>query len=250
MREWDNSNKVLPGVTPLEIIHEASTKKLSTEDGDRISLTFHRPLSEQEIAAFEARLPCPLPPEIRELLKFCKGFTGGATDFVDFTGQDCVFDHPAFPHGLPIAPDGFGNFWVVDLVPESKCWGPIYFVCHDPPIVLYQSASLEDFLTELFKKCIPPRKSAIDDVHDDRLFQVWRNNPGALTRDECLRSRDDHLRAFSAQLDAFFLVIDLRNAVVGSGFSWGRYGPNTVVRRYGTFSIFAYQRPTACMNKS
>ena len=49
-------------------------------------------------------------------------------DVVDFTGSQCSFQHDEiFPHGLPIAADGYGNFWVIDLLPSSADWGPIYF---------------------------------------------------------------------------------------------------------------------------
>ena len=82
------------------------------------------------------------------------------------------------PSGLPIAADGYGNFWVVDLTPDSTEFGPIFYACHDAPIILYQSDSLADFLTELFKMCSPPHESLIDDVHEDRLYHVWRTNPG------------------------------------------------------------------------
>jgi hypothetical protein len=147
-----------------------------------------------------------------------------------------------FPHGIPIAGDGFGNYWIVDLFPQSTSWGPIYYWCHDAPVVLYQSPSLEHFLTELFKLSEPPYKSLIDDVHEDRLFQVWNENPGVMSQEECLRSHDHELQAFAEQLDPSFQIIDLRNAQVGFGFSWGRYGPRTVIRRHGSIPIFAYQR--------
>ena len=111
---------------PLEVILDAQTKLLTTEDDDPDPLELSRGLSQEELSAFESELPCKLPAEINELLLYCRGFTGGATDFVDFTGRDCNFEHEeVFPNGLPIAADGFGNFWVVDLLPASTTWGPI-----------------------------------------------------------------------------------------------------------------------------
>jgi cell wall assembly regulator SMI1 len=229
-------------MTPLELLLDASRKTLTTEDEEPVQLELRPPLSEAGIAEFETRLPCPIPAEIRELLAYCKGFAGGATDFVDFTGEECSFEQKeVFPYGLPIAADGYGNFWVVDLLPESKAWGPIYFACHDPPVILYQSPSLAHFLTQLFKLNVPPYESLINDVHEDRLFEVWRKNPGVMSHGECLGSLDHDLRAFAEQLAPSFQVIDLRNAQIGFGFSWGRYGPYTVVRRRGRLPIFAYQ---------
>ena len=230
-------------MTPVDLIKGACAEPLTTEDGDPVPRELQPPLSDDEIASFQKRLPCPLPDDIRALLLFCRGFTGAAADFVDFTGSDCMFeDEAAFPHGLPIAADGFGNFWVVDLSPTSTTWGPIYFACHDAPVILYQSPSLENFLSELFKMSLPPYKSLVDDVHEDRLFEVWRKNPEVMTHEECVASKDPELKAFAQKLGPSFQIIDLRDAKVGFGFSCGRYGPKTVGRRHGTAPIFAYQR--------
>lgn len=230
-------------MTVLQVVKQACTSPLVTEDGDATPIRLRPPLSAKEIAEFESDLPCPLPNDIRELLAFCQGFEGGAADHVDFTGGFPFGLESVFPYGLPIAADGYGNFWVVDLLPTSTIWAPIYFACHDAPVILYQSPSLEHFLTELFRCSVPPHESLVHDVHDDRLFDVWRKNPGVISRDDGTRSSDADLRSFALELDASFQIIDLRDAPVGFGFSWGRYGPNTVVRRFGTLPIFAYQKP-------
>jgi hypothetical protein len=158
-------------------VREALTRPLVSEDGEPVRLELLPPLSDSERTAFEGRLPCPLPSEVRELLSVCSGFEGSAVDLVDFTGVRCLFTYEAvFPHGLPIAADGFGNFWVVDLLPTSQGWGPIYFACHDAPVIL-------------------------------------------------------------------------REPQLGFGFSWGRYGPSTVVRRHESLPLFAYQAPQGLLNR-
>lgn len=229
-------------MTPSEIIQRAQATTLVDEDGEAIALQLLPPLSAAQIDAFAAKLPCPLPDDIRRLLAFCRGFTG-TVDIVDFTGEQCSFEQEEiFPHGLPIAGDGYGNFWVVDLLPSSGTWGPIYFACHDAPVILYQSTSLESFLSDLFKFSQPPHQSVIDDVHEDRLFDVWRKNPGVQSYEDVVKSTDPSLRAFAASLDPIFEFVDLRDAAVGFGFSWGRYGPKTVIRRAGELPIFAVQK--------
>ena len=147
-----------------------------------------------------------------------------------------------FPSGLPIAGDGFGNFWVLDLTLDDVETAPVFFVCHDPPVILYQSPDIGDFLYEAFRMLVPPHASAVDDVHEDRLFNVWRNNPGTLERSTALAS-DERLSAFAAELDDSFTFVDLRSSPVGMGFSWGRYGPRTDVRRHGDERLFAYAPP-------
>lgn len=228
-------------MTPLDLIRDAMNKEFRSEDGETLKLKLLPGLSESEIAAFESGLPCPLPPEIRDLIKFCRGFND-LLESISFTGMEGGFGlESIFPHGLSIAHDGYGNYWVVDLLPDSKNFGPIYFACHDAPVILFQSPSLEHFLTEIFKMFTPPFKSLIYDVHEDRIFDVWRKNSNVLSHDECFASSDPQLSAFAKELDSSYQVVDLRNPCVGFGFSWGRHGPKTVIRRFGMEPIFAYQ---------
>lgn len=234
-------------MTPLELVRDAMNTEFRTGAGEVIDLKFLPGLSEDEVAAFEAKLPCKLSTEIRELLRHSCGFDNFLIS-VNFTGVEFNFDS-VFPHGLPIAHDGSGNFWAVDLLPNSTSFGPIYFACHDPAIILFQSPSLEHFLIETFKLFIPPIKSLIDDVHEDRFFDVWAKNPQVLTHAECVASSDPQLSAFAKELDASFQIIDLRNAPVGFGFSWGRYGANTVIRRFGMEPIFAYQKKSGFLKR-
>ena len=230
-------------MTSLEILRQAQADTLFDEDGQVVILELLPGLSQSELDDFSRQVPCRIPPDIAELLSECRGFYG-TIEQVDFTGRDILFEfEPAFPYGLPIAADGYGNFWVVDLHPRTAKWGPIYFVCHDAPVILYQADSLEQFLSELFRMFKPPHQSLVDDVHEDRLARVWQTNPGVLSHEQCLRSDDPALSAFARELDESFQVIDLRRAKPGDGFSWGRYGPKTVVKRFGTHAVFAYERP-------
>lgn len=230
-------------MTPLEIIRQAQADTLIDEDGQVVDLELLPGLSHTELRDFARRVPCPVPQEIEELLSACRGFYG-TIEQVDFSGIDLGFAfEAAFPFGLAFAADGFGNFWVVDLHPHRAKWGPIYFACHDAPVILYQADTVEEFLSELFKMFKPPHESLIDDVHEDRLARVWQTNPGVLSYEQCLQSDDPILSAFTRELDDSFQVIDLRQAKPGDGFSWGRYGPRTVVKRYGAHAVFAYKKP-------
>ena len=63
-----------------------------------------------------------------------------------------------------------------------------------------------------------------------------------LSYEQCLQSVDPVLSNFARYLDESFQIIDLRQSKPGDGFSWGRYGPRTVVKRFGTLAMFAYQK--------
>jgi hypothetical protein len=236
-------------VTPLEIIRQAQAETLIDEDGHVVTLELLPGLSHTELQDFAGQVPCRIPPEVMELMRSCRGFYG-TVEQVDFTGRDLMFEfEAAFPYGLPIAADGYGNFWVVDLHPDATMWGPIYFACHDAPVILYQSGTLEQFLGELFRMFRPPHQSLIDDVHEDRLANVWQTNPGVLPYEQCLRSEDPILSAFAGELDESFQIIDLRLAKPGDGFSWGRYGPKTQIERFGTHAVFAYKKPKSIISR-
>jgi hypothetical protein len=98
------------------------------------------------------------------------------------------------------------------------------------------------FIEEAIKLGNEPWKSEIDDVHEQLADRIWRDNPGVMGFQSCIESADAELRSFAEPLDATWEFIDLRSAKTGDGFSWGRYGPKTQNRRYGSKRIFACQK--------
>jgi hypothetical protein len=228
---------------PLEAIRRAQGTRLVDEDGDEVEFELAPALPPADIERLADEVGVPLSRELRALLERTAGIDGGPLEPIDFTGRSLSFGAPeTFPSGLPIAGDGFGNFWVLDLTPADVETAPVFFACHDPPVILYQSPDIGDFLHEAFRMLVPPHASAVDDVHEDRLFNVWRDNPGTLEHSAALAS-DESLSAFAAGLDDRFTFVDLCSSPVGMGFSWGRYGPRTDVRRHRHERLFAYARP-------
>ncbi len=215
--------------------------KLQDEDENPIVLKLLPPLSEEELQKLQASLPCPIPAEAEELFRYCRGFDG-ILESLDFSGLSNGFGlEEIFPHPIPIAHDGFGNYWIVDLTKESTTWGPIYFACHDAPVIVFQTNNLAHFISEVLRLGSPPWKSEIDEVHERHMSRIWKENLGMMSHEQCLQSGDNDLIEFAKTLGPSFLYIDLRNAQTGDGFSWGRYGPRTVNRRYGEKPIFAYE---------
>lgn len=230
-------------MTAIEHIKAAQKSGLVDRDGDPVVLELAPGLDAHEIDALEKEVGQALPEELRSLLSFCSGI-GGCLDGIDFTGRGMAFEHnEVFPNGLPIACDGFGNFWVLDITPQTTKTAPVFFACHDAPVVLYQSSDLASFLAEVFRMSTPPHRSMVDDVHQDRLFEVWRKNPGVMEQSVAAASTDPALRAFAETLPDGFQIVDLRKASPGMGFSWGRCGPRTELRRHGHDRIFGYAKP-------
>jgi cell wall assembly regulator SMI1 len=229
-------------VDAIDEIRRAQAAELVDEDGNEVALELEPGLAEAEIDELEAEVGAPLPGELRRLLAFTAGIDG-VLESVDFTGrsQDLGLED-IFPSGLPFAHDGYGNFWVLDLGPERTDTARIFFACHDAPVVLFQSPDLGHFLHETFRMYVPPHASLVDDVHEDRLFRVWRENPGEIDHAAALAA-DASLREFASGLDERFTFVDLREPEIGMGFSWGRHGPRTEVRRHGYELLFAYAPP-------
>jgi SMI1 / KNR4 family (SUKH-1) len=127
---------------------------------------------------------------------------------VELSGEELCFAEGAFgldltgiaPDGLPIATDGFGNHWIVDVRDGRPA--EVLFIAHDPPVVLLQARGLGDFLVQWFETGLDPdQDSPLDAVHE-AANEVWRRPPD--------------------QWDA-------RTAEPGTGIPWA--GPHAAVRQ-------------------
>jgi cell wall assembly regulator SMI1 len=227
----------------IEFLEQIKGTVLVNEDGVRSEVRLLPPLSAQELATLSEKIPCPIPPEIRALLAFARGFEGTWLGEVEFGNSAGPFGLDGiFPHALELATDGAGNYWVVDLAAGSQSWGPIFYACHDAPVVVYQAESLLHFVKEIVRGANEPWQSEVNDVCGRLSDFMWIENPGVLSYAHCSQSTDQEIRMFAESLDESWQFIDLRNPVLGDGFSWGRYGPKTVVRRFGEKRLFAYQK--------
>jgi hypothetical protein len=214
--------------------------RMVDEDGEEDTLRLLPAATPQELASLEAGLPCPLPASVRELLAFTRGFENGPLESVDFAGPPGGFGmEEIFPHALPLAHDGSGNYWIADLHADSTDWAPIYFACHDPPVIAFQSNSLEHFIAEILRLANPPRESDVETVRVHVVMDIWRGNPGTIPVRVASSSDDAVLRSFATSLDDSYMIIDLRTAKIGDGFSWGRYGPRTRLVRHAKQPVFA-----------
>ena len=72
----------------------------------------------------------------------------GMLEQIDFTRRSFRdgWKDVLLPYRHPNAHDGCANFWVVDPQLGSDNWGPIYFCCHDAPVMLFEAAPLQQFV--------------------------------------------------------------------------------------------------------
>jgi hypothetical protein len=189
--------------------------------------------TEEEIELFASELPRPLPDDIRELLRFSRGLEGGPIDRIDFLGED-THGGQMLLYPLAIYPDGLGNAWMLDLDPAVEAWGPVYYWCHDPPVLIYQCADLTEFLLAIGREAESPGDNPIDEVASGAAWNVWRNSP------EAAASPDEALRSFAEGLGPDWWLFDFRNAKRGEGFSWGRREIEETAS-HDELPIFAYR---------
>jgi len=229
----------------IDAFREVAGLTVTNEDGNTDVVRLLPPATTAEIAALEASLPAPLPADVREALAFTKGLANGPIERLSLIDPDPggFGLEDVFPHAHAIGHDGFGNYWVVDLLPSSRAWGPIFFACHDPPVVAWQCATVEEFVRAAVQLERPGPRSPIDVVHENVVTALSKRDPDALSHDAASVSTDPLLRELARVCGPEYLVVDLRAPVLGSGFSWGRWGPRTRVRRCGEHRVWAYAPP-------
>ena len=238
-------------VDAVERLRTAATDPgLRDEDGAPVTLDLRPPADEATVAALHDRyaaLGAVVPAELSRLLALTSG-TAALLD-LDLTGERHSIEiAELLPAGHPVAADGFGNFWLLDLTPDTVETAPVFFACHDAPVLLVQAETLAGFVDQAVGALEPDRETGrdttVDDVHEDRLFQVGRRAPGAMPWQAAMASGDHALREFAASLDDSWTIVDLRRREVGMGVAWGAHGPRTRLARYGWERIFAYGPPT------
>lgn len=185
-------------------------------------------LDEAGLARVVRKLGCPMPFELEEALRFSSGIKGlsGPIAEVNLAGGISDLEGLA-PHGISIAEDGSGNFYYLEVLTNPTGLGAVYFVSHDPPFVVLQSLSAEEFLQDL------------------RGGTLWtepvRSRPGHTW--EFAQEQDEAFKSFSSTFRSDWIFIDFRDARPGDGFNWARFGPYTRLRRAGRSAIFAMAAP-------
>lgn len=226
-----------------DTLRELAGRRLVDTDGEVTIVELEPPATDEQLRRLEASLPCRLPDEIRDALRVTTGLANGPLETFSLLDLEGFGLEEVFPHAYSVAHDGFGNYWVLDLLPETTDWGPVYYACHDPAVIAYQAPTIESFLRDLVAMAPDDPRSPIDRVHEGGVNRIWRENPGLVSQGAALASADPVLREFASTLPAEAMIADLRDARPGDGFSWGRHGPRTEIRRFGTARVWAVLRP-------
>ncbi len=219
----------------------------------RAAITIRPAAAEEQIARFRSQQPGPLSTEVVELLRFSEGFEVDLRRLLNsrhriptaplrFTGSGglgLLF----LADAVDLLGDGLGNFWVVD-VDANGAWGPVMFVCHDPPVMSVQAQDLATFLLQILDPESSEPTQALKFVHELAVTRIWSEDSWLMGIDEARLSQDQTLLRFANQLTHKFCIADLRSKRIGSGFSWGKAGRSAKVIRDGSELLFAVEKKT------
>lgn len=198
-------------------------------------------LSAQELGQFRKQVGGSIPADIEELLVYSAGFEYKPVGTVRFVGHEGFEFVAVFERSIPLLPDGCGNFWVVDISPESGAWKSVFYACHDPAVISIQAPDLSMFIAQVLAPNESNPKNALNYVRNEAVPRIWKADPWLISVHDARASRDPVVSSFAEQLPENFRVADLRSREIGSGFSWGLAGPSTEVRRARTELLFGVE---------
>jgi hypothetical protein len=231
-------------MTPTEQLKSILAEQYVSEDGDEYKVNLKPGLTDQQINELAKRLPTgQIPSEINELLKFASGFEFGGLEEVTFDGIGQFGFEEFFPNSVQLAGDGFGNFWILD-VDRNGNWGNVFYVCHDPAVIVKHSDNLAQFIGHLNEFGKNGSKSNLDIIHEKVVMDIWSQDNEFIELENARQSTDTTLKNFALSLPDNFVIADLRNKPIQSGFAWGKFGPNIdKTRRHETELIWGIEKP-------
>jgi hypothetical protein len=231
-------------MTVTEKLKSLLTEQYVTEDGDEYKIELLPGLTDEEIDNLAKGVPSgQIPNDIRELLKFASGFEFSGLEEITFNGIGQFGFGEIFPNSVQLAGDGFGNFWILDIDQKGN-WGHVFYVCHDPAVVVKHSDNLSEFIQHVDDFGKNGNTSNLDIIHEKSVMEIWQDDNNFIELDNARQSSDTTLKEFALSLADNFVIADLRNKPNKSGFAWGKFGPkieNAV--RHSSELLWAIEKP-------
>jgi hypothetical protein len=223
----------------LSVLRQSSGRTLTDEEGRREVVRLQPPATPARIAEIERDIGFALPRELGSVLAFSAGIDLEISDSLDFASIGRCSHENLFGVVMTIVGDGAGNFWIVELRADATTLGPVWFLCHDAPVLVYQSPDLGTFLVDYLNYFEDSESGPLSSVVRQAVRAVWEQTLD-VPRDELLSSPDPVLRDFANRLESNWFVRDLRRAKTGDGMPIGRFGPKTPLARADREFVFAY----------
>lgn len=219
----DTSKKM----NPKQKLESILNNKYESEDGDVYGVELLDGMTNEEITEYKKQLPKNyLPTEIEGLLRFSRGFSFYGLEEVRFDTYGHFGFEDMFPNSIPLAGDGFGNFWILDIDTHGN-WNSIYYVCHDPPVIVKHSENLSQFIEQVDESGKKGRESTLDIIHEQTVMDIWIEKVGIMENNK----KDYDFKNEKNEFPETYLIADLTNASIKTGFPWGKYGVNPKIIR-------------------
>lgn len=230
-------------MTALEQLNLVLNEKYVSEDGDEYKIELKPGLTDQQVDKLATDLPAgQIPSGIRELLKFASGFEFFGLESITFDGVGQFGFENIFPYSVQLAGDGYGNFWILDVDNKGN-WNSVFFVCHDPAVVVKHSDSLTEFIGHIDEFGKKGKESNLDIIHESSVMDIWSKYNGFIDIETARKSGDKTLNEFASGLPDNFVIADLRNQPNKAGFAWGKFGPNIdKAVRYETELLWGFEK--------
>ncbi|MGX1930628.1 SMI1/KNR4 family protein [Flagellimonas sp. 2504JD4-2] len=224
---------------PLDQLKSILGNQYESEDGDLYEIELLDGMSESEISAYQKSFPNQqLPEEIKELLGFARGFEFLPLEEIHFDSYGQFGFEEMFLHSIPLAGDGFGNFWILDI--DSKGgWNNVYYVCHDPPVMVKHSEGLADFIEHINEYGQKVEDSHLEKIHEKTIMDVWQEKHSIMEQNELDYDFPAHI---NEQLPKMFMVADLSDKPVITGFAWGKFGASSKIIRVDDKPIWIIEK--------
>ncbi|WP_242691808.1 SMI1/KNR4 family protein [Desertivirga arenae] len=228
---------------PVEQLQCLLGEQYISEDGEEYKVELKPGLSDLQLEDLSRRLPTGIiPGEIKELLKFSSGFEFYGFEEITFDGVGQFGLEMLFPNSVQLAGDGFGNFWIID-VNNNGNWRNVFYVCHDPAVVVKHSDSLTQFIEHVNEFGKNGKNSNLDLIHEKIVMDIWKKEDGFVELENARQSSDRIVKDFALSLPENFVIADLRNKPNQSGFAWGKFGPNVErARRHDSELLWGIER--------
>lgn len=214
-------------MTPKEQLESILSNQYESDDGDLYKVELLDGMTDIEIDNLKSQLPNnTLTDEIEELLRFSKGFEFYGLEEVRFDAFGLFGFEDMFPSSIQLAGDGFGNFWILDIDSKGN-WNSVYYVCHDPAVVVKHSENLTEFIKHVDEFGRKGNRSNLDVIHEKTVMEIWDEKIGIMEKNEMEYDFENG----QVQLPEMYFVADLTDKGIKTGFPWGKSGPNTKIIR-------------------
>jgi hypothetical protein len=215
-------------MNPKQKLESILNYEYESEDGDLYKVELLEGMTNDEIGEYRKQLPNNyLPTEIEELLIFSKGFEFQGLEEVRFDTFAHFGFEELFPNSIQLAGDGFGNFWILDIDTKGN-WNSVYYVCHDPAVVVKQSNNLSQFIEQIDEFGKTGSESILDKIHEQTVMKIWTEKAGIMEKND---NDYDFFENKEIEFPEMFLIADLTNQPIKTGFPWAKNGASTKIIR-------------------